>query len=50
MTAQARPGWMARLAQAWPGRKDASALPVRDQVQVTPQRNTHLTHFDRPLV
>ena len=50
MTAQARPGWLARLVQAWPGRKDASALPVRDQVQVTPQRNTHLTHFDRPLV
>jgi len=50
MTAQARPGWTARLAQAWPGRKDASALPVRDQVQITPQRNTRLTHFDRPLV
>ena len=51
MTAQTRSGWIARLAQAaWPGRKDSSALPVRDQVQITPQRNTQLTHFDRPLV
>ena len=50
MTADARPGWLGRLMQAWPGRKDASALPVRDQVQITPQHNTSLAHFDRPLV
>ncbi|MBN8493232.1 MAG: putative lipid II flippase FtsW [Burkholderiales bacterium] len=50
MTADARPGWIARLAQAWPGRKDAAALPVRDQVQITPQRNTSLAFFDRPLL
>ena len=49
MTADARPGFMARLAQAWPGGK-GNTLPVRDQVQITPQRNTRLTHFDRPLV
>jgi len=50
MTADARPNWIARLAQAWPGRKDTSALPVRDQVQITPQRNTSLAGFDRALV
>jgi cell division protein FtsW len=50
MTAEARSGWLERLAQAWPGRRHASALPVRDQVQVTPQRNTSLTQFDRPLL
>ena len=50
MTAATRPGWIARLAQAWPGRKDTAALPVRDQVQITPQRNTSLAFFDRPLL
>jgi cell division protein FtsW len=50
MTTAARPGWMARLAQAWPGRKAADVLPVRDQVQITPQRNTRLAGFDRALV
>ncbi len=50
MTANARSGWIARLVQAWPARKASSELPVRDQVQITPQRNTRLTHFDRPLV
>ena len=50
MTTDTRPGWIARLLQAWPGRQDAAALPVRDQVQITPQRNTSLTNFDRPLV
>jgi len=41
---------MARLAQAWPGRNAADVLPVRDQVQITPQRNTRLAGFDRALV
>ena len=50
MSADARSSWLARLAQAWPGRRDASALPVRDQVQITPQRNTSLAFFDRPLL
>ena len=50
MTAQARAGWIARLAQAWPGRQRGEVLPVRDQVQITPQHNTTLTHFDRPLL
>ena len=50
MTTDTRSGWIARLLQAWPGRQDAAALPVRDQVQITPQRNTSLTNFDRPLV
>jgi cell division protein FtsW len=50
MTTAARPGWMARLAQAWPGRRATDALPVRDQVQITPQRNTSLAGFDRALV
>jgi len=50
MTTAARPGWMARLAQAWPGRNAADVLPVRDQVQITPQRNTRLAGFDRALV
>ena len=50
MTADARSGWFARLAQSWPGRSEAPVLPVRDQVQVTPQRNTSLTQFDRPLL
>ena len=50
MTAQARPGWIARLAQAWPGRRHGEALPVRDQVQVTPRPNSTLTQFDRPLL
>ena len=50
MTAQSRSGWIARLAQAWPGRKQGEALPVRDQVQVTPRHNTSLSQFDRPLV
>ena len=50
MSAAARPAWWSRLALAWPGRKAADALPVRDQVQITPQRNTSLSGFDRPLV
>ena len=37
-------------ASPGPGRKAADALPVRDQVQITPQRNTSLAGFDRPLV
>jgi cell division protein FtsW len=49
MTADARPAWWSRLAIAWPGRKAADALPVRDQVQITPQRNTSLAGFDRTL-
>ncbi|MBS1176305.1 MAG: ftsW [Proteobacteria bacterium] len=50
MTADARPAWWSRLAIAWQGRKAADALPVRDQVQITPQRNTSLAGFDRTLV
>jgi len=50
MTAEARSSWLARLAQAWPGRAERAALPVRDQVQITPQRNTSLAFFDRPLL
>ena len=36
--------------RAVPGRKAADALPVRDHVHVTPQRNTSLAGFDRALV
>jgi cell division protein FtsW len=50
MTSATRPGWLARLAQGWSGRKAADALPVRDGLQITPQRNTSLIGFDRPLV
>jgi cell division protein FtsW len=50
MTAAADRSWRHRLAAAWPGRRDAEALPVRDQVQITPQRNTSLAGFDRTLV
>ena len=50
MSAAARPAWWSRLAMVLPGRKHADALPVRDQVQITPQRNTSLSGFDRPLV
>jgi cell division protein FtsW len=50
MTAEARPGFVARLAAAWPGRKSSSALPVRDGLQITPQRGARLAGFDRPLV
>ncbi len=53
MTARARAagsGWIARLTQGWPGRRADAPLPVRDTLQITPQRNTSLTHFDRPLV
>jgi cell division protein FtsW len=46
----ARPGWLARLTPRWAGRRGGDALPVRDQVQITPQRNTDLTAFDRPLL
>jgi cell division protein FtsW len=50
MSAAARPAWWSRLAMVLPGRRHADALPVRDQVQITPQRNTSLSGFDRPLV
>ena len=50
MTAVARPPWWSRLLQAVPGRRTADTLPVRDQVQITPQRNTSLAGFDRALV
>jgi cell division protein FtsW len=50
VTAAAHPTWWSRLALAWPGRKAVDALPVRDQVQITPQRNTSLSGFDRPLL
>jgi cell division protein FtsW len=50
MTAAARSNWSSRLWQALPGRRAADALPVRDQVQITPQRNTSLAGFDRALV
>jgi len=50
VTAVARPPWWSRLLQAVPGRRTADTLPVRDQVQITPQRNTSLAGFDRALV
>jgi cell division protein FtsW len=50
MTAAAHGGWLRRLAQRWTGRRDADVLPVRDQVHITPQRNTDLSGFDRGLV
>jgi cell division protein FtsW len=46
----ARHSGFARWAQALPWRKADAALPVRDQVQITPQRNTSLSGFDRALV
>ena len=50
MTTAARQSLWARLLQALPGRRTDAALPVRDQVHITPQRNTSLSGFDRPLV
>jgi cell division protein FtsW len=50
MTSAVRDAWWTRIWQALPGRKSADALPVRDQVQITPQRNTRLAGFDRALV
>jgi cell division protein FtsW len=50
MTATASPAWWSRLLQAMPGRTATDVLPVRDQIQVTPQRNTRLAGFDRALV
>jgi cell division protein FtsW len=49
MTAAAalRPGWLRRWL---PVRADASALPVRDRVQVTPAAGARLADFDRWLV
>ena len=49
MTAATRPGWLARLVRAWPGRR-ADTLPVRDGREITPRRNTSLGGFDRPLL
>jgi len=50
MTASVRNSWWSRVAQAWPGRKSGDKLPVRDQVPITPLRNTSLSGFDRPLL
>jgi cell division protein FtsW len=50
VSATARAPWWSRLLQAVPGRRSADTLPVRDQVQITPQRNTSLAGFDRALV
>ena len=50
MTTAVRQSWWSRMAMAWPGRKPDDKLPVRDQVPITPLRNTSLAGFDRPLV
>ena len=50
MSTAARNSWWSRLATAWPGRKSGDKLPVRDQVSITPLRNTSLSGFDRPLL
>jgi len=49
-TTTTRQSWLVRWAQALPWRRVDNSLPVRDQVQITPQRNTSLSGFDRPLV
>ena len=48
MSSATAPRWWSRLA--WPGRKADDALPVRDHIDITPQRNTNLANFDRALV
>ena len=50
MSTAARNSWWSRLTTAWPGRKSGDKLPVRDQVPITPLRNTSLSGFDRPLL
>ena len=50
MSTAARNSWWSRLTTAWPGRKSGDKLPVRDQVSITPLRNTSLSGFDRPLL
>jgi cell division protein FtsW len=48
VSAATQPRWWSRLP--WPGRKADDTLPVRDHIDITPQRNTSLTNFDRALV
>ena len=49
MTSAVRQGWWSRMAQSWSGRKPDDKLPVRDQVPITPLRNTSLAGFDLGL-
>jgi cell division protein FtsW len=43
-------GWRSRLGRWWPRRGDAGALPVRDQIPITPAAGTRIAGFDRGML